>query len=262
MALPSGRMSAWGLARRRRLSEPSAAAPVRRVRRRAVLNARPRPRPYPYIISRSVPFFGDQPPRKIARLKYVSHHTSAGVGAGAINTIEYRANGMYDPEVAVGGHQPYGFDQLMAQYYHYTVIGATFEVECQTHTDSPQIWMCMLYNNTGTAASAYAAGGVNGLNEMPVVSRSMHLNSVTPVMAQFRSQKLYASMSKIFGKTNANLIGDARFQGSDAADPDEQTYFALVGYVPNGAQSEIGAFFKIKIIYTAVFTEPRFFTTS
>lgn len=28
----------------------------------------------------------------------------------------YSCNGMYDPQVAVGGHQPYGFDQYMAFY--------------------------------------------------------------------------------------------------------------------------------------------------
>lgn len=257
MAMPGGIMSPWGLARRRRLDAEQPGRPIRRVRRRIVAR-----RNYDVPRAPRIYHFADQPPRKIAKLVYVSHHTSAGVGAGAINVVEYRANGMYDPEVAVGGHQPYGFDQLMAQYYHYTVIGAKFEIECQTHTDSPQIWMGMVYNNTGTAASAYASGGVNGLCEMPVVSRSLHLVSQDPVMAQQRSQRLYASMSKIFGKTVSNLIGDARFQGDDSKDPDEQAYFALVGYVPNGTQSDIGAFFKIKIVYTAVFTEPRFFTTS
>lgn len=247
--------------RGRRIIRRQHVANVSRSVRRRISAPRRQPN---YIVPRNLPIyhFGDQPPRKRALLKYVCHETIASIGAGAIVVKEYRANGMYDPEVGVGGHQPYGFDQLMTQYYHFTVIGATFEIECQTHTDSPQIWMGMVYNNTGTAASAYASGGVNGLNEMPVVSNTMHLNSVTPVKGQYRMQRLWASMPRIFGKPAYNLVGDSRFQGDDSKDPDEQAYFALVGYVPNGTESDIGSFFKIKIVYDAVFTEPRFFVTS
>lgn len=73
--------------------------------------------------------------------------------------------------------------------------------------------------------------------------------------------KLHAFMPKIAGKTTANLIGDSAYSGSDAADPSNQSIFALVTYEPNLAAGA-ASMWKILIIYDAVFTEPKFFTTS
>lgn len=41
----------------------------------------------------------------------------------------YRANSVYDPEYATGGHQPMTYDEWMAVYNHYCVIGSRIRVE-------------------------------------------------------------------------------------------------------------------------------------
>jgi len=74
-------------------------------------------------------YFADQPLRKFCRLRYVSVDNLAGPTAATIRTIEFRANGMYDPDVRVGGHQPYGFDQIMLGYGKFTVVKASMTVE-------------------------------------------------------------------------------------------------------------------------------------
>lgn len=43
---------------------------------------------------------------------------------GALAGQVYRANGLFDPDVAIGGHQPRGFDQMMAMYTTWTVISS------------------------------------------------------------------------------------------------------------------------------------------
>jgi len=58
-----------------------------------------------------------------------SPSTTSPVPAATIRTIEFRANGMYDPDVRVGGHQPYGFDQIMLGYGKFTVVKASMTVE-------------------------------------------------------------------------------------------------------------------------------------
>lgn len=56
--------------------------------------------------------------------------------AGNISYNAFRLNGLFDPRFAIGGHQPMGFDQLMAIYSRYTVVGArvTFQVTNNTQT--------------------------------------------------------------------------------------------------------------------------------
>lgn len=40
----------------------------------------------------------------------------------------YRLNSLFDPDFSVGGHQPYGFDQMAAMYNKYIVHGVKVEV--------------------------------------------------------------------------------------------------------------------------------------
>lgn len=137
--MPNGRMSRWGLQRRRRLASQmeSAIVPVRQVRRR--LNpVSSVPRLFPK-------YFADTPPRKYCKLRYVVTESITGPAVGAIVVRQYRANGMYDPEVAVGGHQPFGFDQLMGQYHHFTVIKSKCTLELmQTSDNTPSLLHLLL----------------------------------------------------------------------------------------------------------------------
>lgn len=219
-----------------------------------------------YSMNRMVPSwpraFGDQPHRKYAKLKYSCTATSAGIGVGSLSAFEYRAEGMYDPEVAVGGHQPYGFDQLMTQYFHYTVLRSTCTAEIEsTSVNSNQVWMLALYNASATLGAAYAAGGTNALHELPIISQTLMLTG-GEYGGRARSMRLSFDAARTFGKPYSNLIGDSRFQGDEAHNPTEDAFFGLVGYDPSGAANNDTVRFKVNIVYYAVFSEPRWFTTS
>jgi len=249
-------MSPWGMARRRRLDSEQ---PGRRVRRRIV---RPAARAAQLSLPKFPYHFGDQPMKKYAKLKYVVHTNGAGSGVNAAVSYQYRANGMFDPEVAMGGHQPYGFDQLMAQYEHYTVLKSTIELEIVDLTDdSTQNFMLSVHQALGAPAAAFAAGGSNGLNEMPIVSKVLIPNTGI-VQTRHRNAKLSANMPKIFGVTAQAMIGDSRFQGDFGADPTEDCYYGVTYYTPTGTAEAKSNMFKVTIIYYAVFTEPKWFTTS
>lgn len=49
-------------------------------------------------------------------------------GAGGNPYVEYRANGVHDPDYTNVGHQPYGFDQWAALYQRAVVIGSAIRV--------------------------------------------------------------------------------------------------------------------------------------
>lgn len=50
-------------------------------------------------------------------------------GGGSISVHVFSANGMYDPDITGSGHQPRGFDQYMALYDHYTVVGSKITLQ-------------------------------------------------------------------------------------------------------------------------------------
>lgn len=206
-------------------------------------------------------YFADQPARKFARLKYVKVENTPSFTAGNIALLEYRANGMYDPEVALLGHQPYGFDQLMAQYQHFTVISATCTAEMLINdTNQNQHWRLFVYTTPGTPNTAFAAGGLNGMLEMPVQSQGV--GKVTgDHLEQYRTIRTSCYVPKFAGKSVSGLIAESDYSGTDSADPVKQFYFGLVGWEP-ALGPGASTYLKVTVVYNAVFTDPRFFTTS
>lgn len=81
-----------------------------------------------YGIPRYTKSFGRQPfpPTLQSQLKYAEVIDLSLVNG--FGTARFRANSMFDPNMATGGHQPMYFDQLMDLYNHYTVMNARIKV--------------------------------------------------------------------------------------------------------------------------------------
>ena len=63
-------------------------------------------------------------PLKMAATLLYSDQITLNPAAGTVSKHVFSANGLFDPNITGVGHQPRGFDQYMALYNHYTVIGA------------------------------------------------------------------------------------------------------------------------------------------
>jgi hypothetical protein len=66
---------------------------------------------------------------------------------GAPTNYIYSCNNLYDPNVTGVGHQPRGFDQLMALYDHFVVISAVAEVTFYNGTALPMVCGLMIDDN-------------------------------------------------------------------------------------------------------------------
>lgn len=198
----------------------------------------------------------DQPPIKYAKLNYVKLENVNGPGIGSIVIKEYRVNGMFDPEVALGGHQPMGFDELMGKYEKFTVLKCKIEVEAMTMVTYKNLFLCLALENTpGDVASEFSSGGMNGVLERFSISRNVGMTA-TDRPELNRVITLWADMSKWTGKSYRDLIGDYGYQGDVGHDPDTQYTAAVVLYDPVGAdQSAIANAFKVKLTYYAAFTK-------
>lgn len=208
-------------------------------------------------------YFADQPMRKFAKLRYSVLQTLAGPSIGNVVITEFRANGMYDPEVALGGHQPFGFDQLMAQYTHFTVIRSYCTCELQQTGDNTSVVSNLaVTSTTGVAAAAFAAAGINALNEIPQLSTSVMVAGIT-AKERRRRIGIGCNVLKMSGKKLSELVGNTNYSGTDSADPTEDFTFALIQYSADNTDQSAKTFpYKINIDYYAVFSEPRWFVTS
>jgi len=82
--------------------------------------------PFPRSMQRANPF----PPTVVVDMVYHSHLNTLNTGAASFNLIEYKVNDGFDPESAVGGTQPAGWNQLGAIYALAKVIEVAVEIQC------------------------------------------------------------------------------------------------------------------------------------
>lgn len=69
------------------------------------------------------------PTRIRTRLRYAGLYTSTTSSGSSSSPVVFRMNSIYDPEVAIGGGQPYGMDQIVNMGYNkYIVRGYKLEV--------------------------------------------------------------------------------------------------------------------------------------
>lgn len=227
-------------------------------RRRPPSRPQPSPTPTAYTLSSFPSYFADQPHHKLAKLQYTHIAALSNIAVGTIFEKQFRANDLYDPDYSVGGHQPFGFDQLIAQYYHFTVLYSTCELEITSDLENKNsqysIWVTAA---AGQLQNTYTASGVQGMVEFRPHSPPLTVSSGV-YLSRLRSTRISWSAPNFFDKTAANLVGDSRFQGDDSKSPDEDAYFVIGGYHPTGvAVNYTDASYKVTITYYAVFTEPK-----
>jgi len=205
----------------------------------------------------------DVPNRKFAVLKYCKHEFVSSIPAATLYEWTYRANGMYDPEVAVGGHQPLGFDELMTQYKNFCVLGASIDVTVLGNIASTSsVWMVSVLNSQTELQTQFVAGGANSVTEHSRQSTPLILMANDTVQGSKRSAHMYIDCAKAFGVDRKTMIGHPTMSGDSAADPSKQLFFSLAGYEPLGNQEDTNALFKVVITYYACFYNSNFLTAS
>lgn len=188
-------------------------------------------------------------PLKLKReLRYME--SSIGLNPGVAGTAAdyvFSANGLYDPNITGVGHQPLGFDNYMAMYEHYTVIGAKITVQFQ---NTETIYMAWAGIAARSGSGAIANGPQAVENGMCVVTP---LNKAD-VSGDFRSLSYPLSIGKFMGRHN--ILAEDDFRGTSTANPNEEVYFHVIAF-PNNAQDIGQITAHVVIDYIAIFTEPK-----
>jgi len=193
----------------------------------------------------------------------------SGIGTQALS---FRANGMFDPEAAVGGHQPRGFDELMELYNTFTVTSSKIMVN----------WMYEGYDGPSTKATiGNYIQGKSDIDDCPALSpvicgvmrsadqygSSIDIQSQMEkdrtswtVMTPQTGAKVSSANSKLsdfFGKQD--LVAADGYSGSSTADPTNQAFYHI--FAARGSDDypadtvKLVAFVTIE--YRATFSEPK-----
>lgn len=182
--------------------------------------------------------------KKLVKLRY---HESITLNPDALGTIAYdtiSANGMYDPYVGVGGHQPMGFDEYMHFYEHYTVIGAKI-----TATFTPTDTGMFAYGGiVGTAGSSLTGDITTNLEQ-----KSGRFKVLAPAGAD-RPTKIVKTFSL---KRDLGIrFGETTCRGTSSANPSEEWYFQI-GAATTGTADPANIVVNIDVEYIAMLTEHK-----
>lgn len=189
----------------------------------------------------------------VAKLRYCTVK-EVSFGDVAISTdYMFSANGCYDPDVSGAGHQPRGFDQFMAMYDHYTVIGSKIRVTATNTSDvlaSTPICVALVQtdNNSSLGGLTWEDIMERGDISKATLGHPEGDNSVVHVSRGFATKKFFH-----------RGINDDTLRGSNIANPSEGAFFHIVPAIASvlGVGNARHVTLQITVDYIVKFTEPK-----
>lgn len=204
-------------------------------------------------IPRSLPTI--VPRKHICKLRYHNYGGSVNPGVGTTGALVFTCNGLADPYISGGGHQPRGFDQWMAFYEKYTVVSAKITTR----------FVC---RGTGTGGLHQAICGIHCDDNATLLNTDVRYYTELAKgphtvlgwadgSAAIRTLSRKISIKKYFN--NKSMLNEAQFVGTSTTNPTDQVYFHVyVGpLVPS--DDPIAVTCDNHIEYVVVFHERRDF---
>lgn len=180
---------------------------------------------------------------------YASQNSLSG-SVGVVNGDVWSANGLFDPDITGTGHQPIGFDQMMAVYEHYTVIRSKITCTFINNSDDP-VRVAIMLSPDSTILTDTSRIMENGLIKTAV------MDSKDGTGQRITTLTLDCDIKKQMGrKSYKDLLDDENLRGDSAANPVEQTYFIVLTWGAFAA-SDANVLYDCSISYDSIYTEPR-----
>ena len=206
---------------------------------------------------------GAFPNTKTLNLRYVENF-ALNTGAATVATAVYSMNGLFDPSIAVGGHQPMFFDNYMAIYSRYRVNRAYISfIALDTHVTPTS------YQTGGNTTGMYFGANERAcrmfiLKDPSSTDFNTSLNTMieegnTNLCWKFAPQTTSGKMHKL------SMVGDARallncnkkdeeLLGSSTSNPSNEAYFICgVDNMSNSSNSD-SMNFQVIITYNVTFS--------
>lgn len=185
-------------------------------------------------------------------LRYAEQITLNG-GISTFGDFVFTANGLFDPSITGGGHQPYGFDQIMPMYDHYTVIYTKVHVTYNnTDTSIPQI--CGIVIRDTSTGITDIEDTLEGASSKSIMTSPLGGSRDTVSLTYTLCPNKFLGISKPLSSEN--------LRGGISSNPSEQCYIHVVAGGSPGTGDAGAVYASVMIEYVAIFTEPKILTGS
>lgn len=191
--------------------------------------------------------------RFATKLKYVDQSISLDPGVGGTAAVQvFSGNGLYDPNITLTGHQPRGFDQIMAMYDHCVAIGSRIKVTAYNEETNVSVIFGVAVLDTPNVSADVNDYLESGRVMYKVLSKISNGNPTT----------VYAkgSPKKILGISHP--MSSAELKNSTSSNPTEQFYYHVFVAPQDGSTNAGVTTITAEIEYLTVFIEPKIPTAS
>lgn len=204
------------------------------------------------------------------KLRYATRVEFVPTGTTVVSKT-FLANGLYDPDTTVGGHQPRGFDEFMAAYETFTVQSSKCSCSFMYEGyDGPSVISSPgnLVKSVSTgdnqpALTPMICGMHKGVDAIGAGTGQEQIEKDRTVwtfingQTQHKTLRQSLQVSDFYGKHA--LTGAEGYTGNDSADPTEQVFFSVwCGRVSDDypqEQTKVVGYCVIE--YDVIFTEPK-----
>lgn len=187
---------------------------------------------------------GSSKVRKVMRY-YTNFQLNPATG-GAPGLKIFRANGVYDPEQATGGHQARGFDQYIQMYDQFTVVKATCKVYFDNNAEASGMLGVIHVRDSAIPTLSQTDVMEYGLKSVVQLGSNPGRNH--------GSTSLGVDIAKFLGVKD--IVDGREFAGSLSGDPEEEVYFHVSCFPMNTGDAAV-VNCAIEIEYDVIFHEPK-----
>lgn len=169
-----------------------------------------------------------------------------GIGGLAAAHV-FAANGLFDPDITGIGHQPVGFDQMMAMYDHYVVTKAKIVAEF-VNIDA---------SNRQTAAIAIVDDSTTYTDIRRYIENGSCAFTMLDVAETANAQKtLTMEVNPLTWQGRKGKLSDPELKGNAASNPSELCSFQLVAE-PLTSTDSAAVLASVTIYYDTTFFERK-----
>lgn len=186
--------------------------------------------------------------RLSAKLIYCEKDFNINPAAGLCGVYQFNLSSLFDPNFTGVGHQPTGFDQLMAIYEEYLVTYVSVRaVFSNTGSSGASGLMVGMTANDSTSTSADCRQYIENGNTVWSVITS------PPDSAPIAHLSMNVSLPQAHGVTMSQFLGEDQYRGTSTSNPNENIYLTLWAQDITVAGDPPGCNVAVEITYWARF---------